>query len=51
LSAPFDTILTIDFETYWDSKEYTLSKMTTWEYRRGQSFTAFGMGVHAYGDG
>jgi len=51
LSAPFDTILTIDFETYWDSKEYTLSKMTTEEYIRGQSFTAFGMGVHAYGDG
>ena len=51
MSAPFDTILTIDFETYWDSKEYTLSKMTTEEYIRGQSFTAFGMGVHAYGDG
>jgi len=51
LSAPFDTILTIDFETYWDSKEYTLSKMTTEEYIRGQSFTAFGMGVHVYGDG
>ena len=51
MSAPYDTILTIDFETYWDSKEYTLSKMTTEEYIRGQSFTAFGMGVHAYGDG
>ena len=49
MSAPFDTILTIDFETYWDSKEYTLSKMTTEEYIRGQSFTAFGMGIHEFG--
>ena len=32
MTKPFDKILTIDFETYWDTKEgYTLSKMTTEE--------------------
>jgi DNA polymerase len=49
LSAPYDRILTIDFETYWDSKEYTLSKMTTEEYIRDKRFTAFGMGIHEFG--
>jgi len=50
LSAPYNRILAIDFETYWDSKSYTLSKMTTEEYIRDKSFKAFGMGVHEYGD-
>jgi len=50
LSAPYDRILSVDFETYWDSKSYTLSKMTTEEYIRDKSFKAFGMGVHEYGD-
>ena len=49
MSAPYDRILTIDFETYWDSKEYTLSKMTTEEYIRDKRFTAFGMGIHEFG--
>lgn len=35
-------ILVIDFETRWDSKQYTLSKMTTEEYIRDQRFKAFG---------
>jgi DNA polymerase len=43
LSAPFDKILVIDFETRWDSKEYTLSKMTTEEYVRDPRFKAFGL--------
>ena len=47
--APFDQILTIDFETYWDSKEYTLSKMTTEEYIRDPRFTAFGACIHELG--
>ena len=34
--------LVIDFETRWDSKQYTLSKMTTEEYIRDQRFKAFG---------
>ena len=42
MSAPFDRIITIDFETRWDSKEYTLSKMTTEEYIRDKRFVAFG---------
>jgi hypothetical protein len=50
LTAPYDKILTIDFETYWDTKEgYTLSKMTTEEYIRHDKFRAFGACVHVYG--
>ena len=49
MTKPYDTIITIDFETYWDSKEYTLSKMTTEEYIRHDKFRAFGACVHVYG--
>lgn len=49
LSRPFDTILTVDFETYWDSKTFTLSKMTTEEYIRDDRFHAFGACFHVYG--
>jgi DNA polymerase len=49
LSKPFDRILTIDFETRWDSKDYTLSKMTTEEYIRDKRFKAFGVCVHEFG--
>ena len=49
MSAPYDRILTIDFETYWDSKSFTLSKLTTEEYIRHGLFHAFGMGVHVFG--
>jgi DNA polymerase len=50
VSKPYDTILTIDFETYWDTKEgYTLTKMTTEEYIRHDKFRAFGACVHVYG--
>ncbi len=42
MSKPYDQILVIDFETYWSSKEYTLSKMTTEEYIRDPRFKAFG---------
>ena len=49
MSKPFDKIITIDFETYWDSKEYTLSKMTTEEYIRHEKFKPFGACVHEYG--
>ena len=44
MTAPYKRILTIDFETYWDTKEgYTLSKMTTEEYIRHDKFKAFGL--------
>ena len=46
MSAPYDQILTIDFETYWDSKTYTLTKMTTEEYIRHEDFLAFGFCAH-----
>jgi DNA polymerase len=49
MTKPFDRIITIDFETYWDSKEYTLSKMTTEEYIRDEKFKSFGACVHEYG--
>jgi hypothetical protein len=49
LSAPYEQILTLDFETYWDSKTYTLSKMTTEEYIRHETFLPFGFCAHIYG--
>jgi DNA polymerase len=49
MSAPFKTILTIDFETRWDKSDYTLSKMTTEEYIRDPRFKAFGACIHEYG--
>jgi len=49
LSAPYDRIITVDFETRWDSKDYTLSKMTTEEYIRDLRFKAFGCCFHEYG--
>ena len=49
MTKPFDRIITIDFETRWDKKEYTLSKMTTEEYIRDKRFKAFGVCVHEFG--
>ena len=49
MSKPFDRILCVDFETRWDSKEYTLSKMTTEEYIRDPRFKAFGLCAHELG--
>ena len=50
MTKPYDRIITIDFETYWDTKiGYTLSKMTTEEYIRHDLFHAFGCCVHEYG--
>ena len=42
MSRPYNRILVIDFETRWDSKGYTLSKLTTEEYIRDPRFKAFG---------
>ena len=49
MAAPYKQIITVDMETYWDSKEYTLSKMTTEEYIRHEKFKSFGACVHEYG--
>lgn len=49
MSKPFDQIITVDFETYWDSKSFTLSKMTTEEYIRHEKFRDFGACFHVYG--
>ena len=43
MSLPFDRVLVIDFETAWDRREYTLSKMTTEEYVRDARFKAWGL--------
>ena len=51
MSAPFKQIVTIDWETRWDSKEYTLTKMTTEEYVRDPRFKAFGACIHVLGSG
>ena len=49
MTKPYDNILTIDFETYWDSKSYTLSKLTTEEYIRDNRFISFGACIHEFG--
>jgi len=49
MSAPYDRIIAVDFETRWDSSDYTLSKMTTEEYIRDTRFKAFGCCFHEYG--
>ena len=50
MTAPYDRILTIDFETYWDTSiGFTLTKMTTEEYIRHESFKSFGACVHEFG--
>jgi DNA polymerase len=49
LSKPYDRIITVDFETRWDSKDYTLQKLTTEEYIRDVRFKAFGCCFHEYG--
>ena len=49
MTKPFDKIITTDFETRWDKKDYTLSKMTTEEYIRDKRFKAFGACVHEFG--
>lgn len=36
---PESTLVVIDFETYWDNKTYTLSKMGPIEYVRNEKFT------------
>jgi DNA polymerase len=48
LSQPYKTLLVIDFETVWDRKDYTLSKMTTEQYIRDPRFKAFGCCIKTY---
>ena len=49
MTRPFDQVITVDFETRWDKKNYTLSKLTTEEYIRHEKFKAFGACFHVYG--
>jgi DNA polymerase len=50
MEAPFKQVMVLDFETYWDSQSYTLSKMTTEEYIRDSKFKAWGMAYKFLGD-
>lgn len=51
MTAPFQRILTLDWETFWCTKTgYTLSKMTTEEYIRDKRFKAHGVGAHYLGE-
>ena len=58
MSAPYKTILCIDYETKWSSKPtdwspqgaFTLSKMTTEEYIRDSRFEVFGACIRELGD-
>ncbi len=49
MSAPYQRIVSIDFETRWDKADYTLTKLTTEEYIRDKRFKAFGACIHEYG--
>jgi len=42
--------MVLDFETYWDRQDYTLSKMTTEEYIRDPRFRAHGLAWKWLGD-
>jgi DNA polymerase len=46
---PYKRILVVDFETRWDRKGYTLSKLTTEQYIRNNEFKAFGACFKDYG--
>jgi DNA polymerase I-like protein with 3'-5' exonuclease and polymerase domains len=48
---PYKRIAVIDFETRWDKKDYTLSKMTTEQYVRDPRFKAFGFCIKFFDDG
>lgn len=50
MAAPFQRVLVADAETAWDSKEYTLSKMTTEEYIRDPRFKTWGFCFKWLGD-
>ncbi len=42
MTKPYKRILALDFESRWDSKDYTLKKLTTEAYIRDPRFKAFG---------
>ena len=55
MSKPYKTLLALDFESKWSSKDdspfgkYTLSSITTEAYIRDPRFKAFGVCIHEYG--
>jgi hypothetical protein len=51
VSQPFEELIVLDFETAWDKKEYTLSKMSTEAYIRDPRFKAWGLSWKYYKEG
>jgi DNA polymerase len=51
MSQPFEDLIVLDFETAWDKKEYTLSKLSTEAYIRDKRFKAWGLSWKYYGEG
>ena len=50
MSKPYDTIIALDFETFWDTKNrYSLKYMTNEEYVRDARFHDFGACLHEFG--
>lgn len=45
---PYEALLVLDFETRWDRKDYTLSKLTTEQYVRDTRFKAFGCCIKTF---
>jgi DNA polymerase len=50
MPAPYERIMVLDFETLWDIKDYTLSKLTTEEYIRDPRFHAYGLAYRWLGE-
>jgi len=51
VSQPFEDLIVLDFETAWDKKDYTLSKMSTEAYIRDPRFKAWGLSWKYHGQG
>lgn len=48
MSCPYERLLVLDFETYFNSKTFTLSKLTTEQYIRSPDFKVHGVCVKDY---
>ena len=49
MARPYERLLVIDFETYFDSKTFTLKKLTAEQYIRSRRFKVHGVCVKDYG--
>jgi len=49
MARPYERLIVVDFETYFDSKTFTLKKLTTEQYIRSHRFKVHGVCVKDYG--